>query len=264
MDWRHLDDLNPFDLFDAESERLMRCFASLDQGGWVSPTPYLDWTRRDVLAHLAGLETYYQACLDARVGRFVTRLVRAGVDLGPEAHRGLGLGSFGEWSVEQRRTQPAGEILGEWRRRNQNTRRRLRQTGRNRAVQTVAFSALVGRYTFYCAAEYATHADDVGAPVLETEQSSRTQWRARVGLAAVLQEGQLARRPINWMKPRIIDLIWKDPLAIGETPEGYRVSYEGFVMDLSAADLVAASIGRLPDDHPLDPRLRVVLAQLAC
>ena len=49
-----LGDIDPFDVFDAEVERLDRYFARLTEADWERPSRCEGWRVRDVLAHLAG------------------------------------------------------------------------------------------------------------------------------------------------------------------------------------------------------------------
>ncbi len=228
-----LDDLDPFAIFDAEAERLDRFFASLDADAWSRPSRCEGWTVRDVLAHLAGEEAYNHACLEDDLARFTTCLDKEGV---------TGFSGFNEWSVQVRRGLPVGKIIDEWRTRNGDTRRRMRALGRDASVPTFAGPYPVGLQTFHYCSEYATHADDVGAP--GGDDPGRDRWRSEVGRLVLKEQGS--------------------PVEVEVGPGGeHAVRAGGARATLTATDFVAATVGRLPDDHPLDPRLREALRCLA-
>ncbi|MFC7643784.1 maleylpyruvate isomerase family mycothiol-dependent enzyme [Streptosporangium lutulentum] len=156
-----LADLDPFDVFDAEAARLDRHFSRLDEEAWSSPSRCEGWSVRDVLGHLAGEELYNHACLDDDLEGFFATLEREGV--------GGGFSGFNEWCVRSRRDVPVREVLEEWRRANGETRERMRALGREAELRTSAGPYPVGLQAFHYDSEYATHADDVGAPVSEDE-----------------------------------------------------------------------------------------------
>lgn len=225
--------LDPFDLFDAEASRLDRFFSRLDDTGWARPSRCAGWSVRDVLAHLAGEELYNHACLDGNLAGFFDLV----------AATGNSLAGFNDWTVRERRGLPIGEVLDEWRSANGATRQRMRRLGRDANLQTGAGPYPVGLQTFHYASEYATHADDVGAPVAPDEEPGRTSWRVSVGRFVLIEQDR--------------------PVDFDATDNGVRVRTADVSADLSAADFVAATVDRLPDDHPLDLRLRDVLACLA-
>lgn len=229
-----LADLDPFDLFDAEAGRLDRFFDALDGTGARQPSRCAGWSVRDVLAHLAGEEAYNHACLDGTVEELFARLERAGV--------AGGLAGFNEWCVEQRRDRPVAEVLAEWRTANQQTRRRMRERGRDAVLTTAAGPYPVGRQTFHYASELATHADDVGVPA-PAEARDRTGWRAAVGRFVLAEQDR--------------------PVRVAPAGEDFEVSVDGVSATLTGPEFVAATVARLPDDHPLDHRLRAALACLA-
>lgn len=230
-----LADLDPFDVFDAEAERLDRFFGSLDGDAWLRPSRCEGWSVRDVLGHLAGEELYNHACLDGTVDELFARLHREEV--------AGGFHGFNEWCVRVRRGLPVAEVLAEWRAANGATRRRMRERGRDGILQTAVGEYPVGLQTFHYASEFATHADDVGAPVDPAEQAERTAWRARVGMSVLAEHGR--------------------PITVTPTEHGYRVHVDGIEAELAPPDFVEATVDRLPADHPLDPRLRSALACLA-
>ncbi|MQA84061.1 MAG: maleylpyruvate isomerase family mycothiol-dependent enzyme [Streptosporangiales bacterium] len=236
MDASELRDLDPFDIFDAEAERLDRFFASLDGAEWDRPSRCAGWSVRDVLAHLAGEEAYNHACLDDDVQGLFNRLAAEGLT-------GGGLADFNEWCVRQRRDLPVGRVLEEWRAANAETRRRMRERGRGAELQTFVGQYPVGLQTFHYASEFATHADDVGVPVQRDEEPGRTRWRARFGRFALDEAGSSAR--------------------VEPAGDGYRVRLDGTEAELPERDFVEATVDRLPADHPLGPTLREALRCLA-
>jgi uncharacterized protein (TIGR03083 family) len=235
MEPTELSDLDPFDIFDAEARRLDRFFASRDEAGWLRPTRCEGWSVRDVLGHLAGEEAYNHACLDGTTEELFARLAQEGA---PADFSG-----FNEWCVQQRRGLPVADVLAEWREANESTRRRMRERGRDGTLQTAVGPYPVGPQTFHYASEFATHADDIGVPVAAAEEPGRTGWRARIGQAVLAEMGR--------------------PVEVSPAPQGFRVRTDGATAELSAHDFVEATVARLPDDHPLDPRLRGALACLA-
>ncbi len=227
-----LDDLNPFDLFDAEAERLDRHFAGLDGDAWTRPSRCEGWTVRDVLAHLAGEEAYNHACLDDDLDGFAAWLSREGVS---------GLADFNDWTVRTRRDRPVAEVLDEWRTRDGDTRRRMRERGRDAPLATMAGPYPTGLQTFHYCSEFATHGDDVYAP--GADDPARTAWRARVGLFALEERGSQAE--------------------VSRSGDAYTVRLDGESATLTPQDFVAATVGRLPDTRELPASLREALRCLA-
>lgn len=226
-----LDDLDPFDIFDAEAGRLGRFFDGLDEADWDRPSRCAGWSVRDVLAHLAGEEAYNHACLDDELDELFGHLAKEGIG---DFHE------FNEWTVQARRDLPVARVLREWRTENADTRRRMRALGRNARLATSVGPYPVGLQTFHYCSEYATHADDVGVPA----DPGRAGWRARVGLFALAERGS--------------------PAEVERAEDGdYAVRAEGARARLTPEEFVEATVGRLPDDHPLDARLREALRCLA-
>ncbi|WP_067141586.1 maleylpyruvate isomerase family mycothiol-dependent enzyme [Microtetraspora malaysiensis] len=230
-----LRDLDPFDIFDAEAARLDRFFSSLDDEGWRRPSRCAGWSVRDVLGHLAGEELYNHACLDGDLDGLFAMLEREGV--------GGGYNGFNEWTVEQRRDRPVADVLAEWRGKNAETRERMRALGRDATLTTGAGPYPVGLQTFHYDSEYATHGDDVGAPVSDEEAGARTLWRVRFGLFVLDEQGSGARAELS---DGHVDV------RVGEAAA--RLPY---------AEFVDATVGRLPAGHPLDPEIVSALRCLA-
>ena len=226
--------LDPFDIYDAEANRLDAYFSSLTGPDWDHASRCEGWSVRDVLAHLAGQELYNRACLDDDLDGLFDLLTKEGV---------ADLGAFNDWCVRQRRGLPVEEVLDEWRRRNGETRVRMRGLGADARIPTMAGPYPVGLQTFHYASELATHADDVGVPVEPGEEPGRTFWRARVGMFA-LEEREA-------------------PVRVERIAGGFRVELDGRAAELSAADFVDATTGRLKNGHALAPELREALVCLA-
>ncbi len=229
-----LDRFDPFDIFDAEAARLDRFFSGLDADGWRRPSRADGWSVRDVLGHLAGEELYNQACLDGALPELRSLMAREGIS---------GYDEFNEWCVRRRRDVPVDEVLAEWRAKNGDTRRRMRELGPDALLETMAGPYPVGRQTFHYDSEYATHADDVGAPVSDDEAEGRTRWRVEVGRFVLAESGSTAQ--------------------VEQTAEQIWVAAGGVSASLSPPEFVEATVGRLPEDHPLDPRLVAALRCLA-
>lgn len=235
-----LTGLEPFGIFDNEAERLARFFARLDGVGWARPSACAGWSVKDVLGHLAGEELYNHACLDHDVAGFAARILAAGIG-------GHGdYGAFNEWCVRERRGVPAEAVLVEWLAANEQTRRRMRELGSASPDATLETS--VGPYpvwlqAFHYCSEFATHADDVGAPVAPHEEPGRTRWRVRVGRFALREQ--------------------ESPVAVETAGEGLLVRLGEASAELSAADFVTATVDRLPPGFPIDPGLRSALSCLA-
>ncbi|MFG1702801.1 maleylpyruvate isomerase family mycothiol-dependent enzyme [Nonomuraea sp. M3C6] len=229
-----LRDFNPFDILDAEAARLDRYFSGLDEAAWQRPSRCAGWSVRDVLGHLAGEELYNHACLDGNVADLLTRLARAGVS---------GFNDFNEWSVRQRRDTPVEQVLAEWRTQNGETRERMRAKGPDGLLDTMAGPYPAGRQAFHYDSEYATHADDVGAPVSEEEADFRTLWRVAVGRFV------LAEQEAKVQVEQTADEIW--------------AAVNGVSASLSYPEFVEATVGRLPGSHGVDPRIASALRCLA-
>jgi uncharacterized protein (TIGR03083 family) len=226
--------LDPFDIFDAEAARLDAYFSSLDEDGWARPSRCKGWTVRDVLGHLAGEEMYNHACLRGEVRELDEMLEREGVS---------GYEEFNEWCVRQRRDLPVADVLQEWREKNGETRRRMRELGRHAMLETSVGPYPVGLQTFHYASEYATHADDVGAPVAPEEEHDRTHWRVLVGLFVLGERGVKIR--------------------VQPTAEGLLVYGVGHEAVLTREEFVEATVGRLPENHPVPAEIRNALRVLA-
>ena len=234
MDADILRGLDPFAILDAEAARLDAYFDGLTGPDWDHPSRAGGWSVRDVLAHLAGQELYNHACLNDDLDGLAALLAEQGIG---------GVDGFNEWCVRERRGLPVETVLEEWRRKSGETRRRMRALGAGATLPTLAGPYPVGLQTFHYCSEYATHADDVNVPVRPGEEPGRTAWRSRVGLFALDEQGA--------------------PVRAEEIAGGFRVELDGRSAELSSADFVDATTGRLAPDHTLDPDLRAALVVLA-
>ena len=68
-DDRDLQNLDPYDLMDAEAARLDAYFSALGPADWAKPSRCEGWSVRDVLAHLTASEAYNHASLEGTVSR---------------------------------------------------------------------------------------------------------------------------------------------------------------------------------------------------
>lgn len=233
-DPRELADLDPFDLMDVESIRLDIFFATLPDDGWAKSSRCVGWTVRDLLAHLATVETYSRACLDDTVDQLLAEAQDAGAE---------DMDGFNEWGVRSHHGLSPQALYERWRADNGDVRRRMRWRGVNGTVSTSGGWYPAGLQGFYLAVEYAAHADDMGAPVGVDERAGRTLWRARFTRFALAESGS--------------------PVTVLEGSGGNWVRYRGDETMLSDEELVEAGIGRLPQSHEMPPGLREALVCLA-
>ncbi|GAA1629001.1 hypothetical protein GCM10009733_027210 [Nonomuraea maheshkhaliensis] len=229
-----LKDLNPFDIFDAEAARLDRHFSGLDEAGWLRPSRCDGWTVRDVLAHLAGEEMYNQACLHGSVQELMSRLADEGIG---------GYNDFNEWCVRRRGDLPVEEVLEEWRTQNGATREQMRALGPDALLDTMAGPYPTGRQALHYGSEYATHADDVGAPVSAQEAPGRLAWRVAVGRFVLAEQDAKVR--------------------VEQSADQIVAAVDDVTATLSYPEFVEATVGRLPASHGLDPRVASALRCLA-
>lgn len=218
-----LSDLDPFDLMDIESTRLDIFLCSLPGDAWSRGTRCAGWDVTQLLAHLATVEEYSLACLDDSVDELLARARDEGAE---------DMDAFNEWGVRARRGVPPQQLRERWRADNAEVRRRMRWRGRSGTISTSGGWYPAGLQGFYLAVEYATHADDIGAPVGVDERPGRTHWRARFTRFALAESGS----PIT--------------LLVGS--RGNSVRYHGEEAVLTDEDLVDAGTGRLSasDDLP--------------
>lgn len=231
VDTSDIDHLDPFDILDAEAERLYGFLRSMDPADWKLNTRCEGWTRREMVAHLASGAVYHTACLDDTLSDLFAKGTAAGAS---------DLDSFNDWSVRERADATADEVLDEWRRLDLDARRRMRERGRDGTMSSSVGLYPVGLMAVHIASEYATHYDDMDGPLNSAELEARTAWREKVSRFA-LREAE------------------KD-VKIEEASEGYVVRAAGKEAQLSRPDLVEAVVGRL---KTIEPDLQQALRALA-
>ncbi|HEV7897263.1 MAG TPA: maleylpyruvate isomerase N-terminal domain-containing protein [Planosporangium sp.] len=223
---------NPFDLLDAEMVRLDHFYAGLADPGWREPTRCAGWDRKDLLAHLCGVEDYTRACLHDTLDDYLAEVKASG-----------GYARYNDVVVRARADDPPDKLLAEWRAKAADNHRRLRERGPDATMTTSVGPYPLVRQSFYLACEKAIHADDAGVPVSAGERSGRLAWRATFGLQAL---GESA------------------PQVRVEGGDGsYTVTLKDTSATLSEEDFVEATSGRLPADHPVPAEVRGALAVLA-
>lgn len=176
-DDHELTGFDPFDILDREAARLDAFLSLVADEEWSRPSRCVGWTVRDMLGHLAAGEEYHRASLDGTVAALLERYAERGA---------TDMDAFNAVGVKDRAGLSSEEVLAEWRAANAESRWRFRQ----RVNGTVDTS--VGDYpcrwqAFHVASELATHADDIGVPIEQTERDARRNWRARFSRFALAE-----------------------------------------------------------------------------
>lgn len=231
-DESELEPFDPCDLLDGECARVDRHFSAGPD--WTRPSRCEGWTTRDMLSHLMGVEDYNRACLDGAVANLFKESGQAGVK---------DVDSFNAWGKAPYDAEPAAGVLERWRAANAAFRSEMRARGRHGTVDTSIGDYPSWLQSFHLAAEYATHADDIGVEVSEPDRAARTAWRVVFG-RFVLAEND---RPVT-----------VEPAGPGR--QRVRSGVEEAV--LSDEDFVEATQARLPADHPLSDVLRRALSTM--
>jgi uncharacterized protein (TIGR03083 family) len=163
-----LADLDPFDLMAAEAARIDAFYRALAADDWQAPTRCAGWNRRDLLAHLAGVEDDTAARL-------------AGAPLP---------GSYvSDGALTRRAHLPGLALLDEWRGQVDRNDTELRRRGPHTDFPGPGGTPYpLGRWAFYLASERAIHADDAGIPSGETESGPRLDWRLRFARSALTEQ----------------------------------------------------------------------------
>ncbi len=216
VDESDVADLDPFEIMDAESERLYRFFSSLTDDEWLPDTRCEGWRRREIVSHLAGGDTYHSACLDDTVSELFAEGARAGTTDGD---------SFNAWMVDRRAELSAQDVLDEWWRLNSDVRKRMRERGGDGSMSTSVGPYPVGLMGFHLASEYATHYDDMDGPLTDDERDARTAWRDKVSRFAIKET--------------------EKPVELSERGDGYFVRAAGKEATLSRFEFVEAVTARL-------------------
>jgi uncharacterized protein (TIGR03083 family) len=234
VDTTDIDDLDPFDLLDRESERVDRFLSTLDEAGWSEDTRCEGWRVRELLSHLDGVEVYHLACLNDEISELFAKAAEGGAS---------GMNSFNDWIVRERADKPVDELLASWRAANAEVRHRMREHGRDGTMASSVGPYPVGLMGFHIASEYATHGDDMAVPVDPAEHDDRLAWRAKVSLFALKEN--------------------EKPVEVRVEGNDYVVRSDDKEATLSRFDFVEAVTARLPRDHPIDDELREALRALA-
>jgi uncharacterized protein (TIGR03083 family) len=227
-----LDGLDPFALLEAEAASITTFLTGLDADGWSAPTGCAAWDRHHLVAHLLAVDDYFLAGLDDGIAELFGRLAAAG------AHD---LDSFNAAGVAEHAGEGDAALLAAWQASSTEVVRRWRDHG-DGDMQTSVGAYPARWQAFHAAAEWATHADDLGVPVDDEESAARTAWRARVARFALAEA--------------------KDDLTV--TGDGGRTRVEGRGVDVVVddPDLVDAVSGRLADDAPVDADVRALLSSM--
>lgn len=228
-----LSDLDPFELVDAEAERVARFFETADENTWARDTRCEGWRVRELLSHLAGVETYHLACLDDTIAALFEEGSKAGA---------TDMNSFNDWIVRARAERSRDEVLDEWRTKNAEVRRRMRERGADGTMSSSVGPYPVDLMAFHIASEYATHGDDMDIEIPQDERRARTDWRTKVSIFAIHEA--------------------EKPVQVERAGDSYVVRTGGKEATLSQVDLVEAATRRATT-VPLDAELRDALAALA-
>ena len=230
VDDSDLAGLDPYELMAAEASRLDGFFAGTNGADWTKPTRCDEWNVRDLLAHLAASEDYNQACLDGAVQQFLADMgAKGAIDLA--SANAIGVREFDDRTPEQ--------ILDIWRARSTQNREAFR--ARDGGDVDSSVGAYPARWqAFHLAFELATHADDVGVPVSESEAADRITWQARFGRFAIKE-----------LKPE---------LAIESSNGTTHVKGDGVDVELPDEQFVQAVAARLPAGSGIDDETAITLS----
>ena len=222
---------DPFEILDRESQRCSRFFDEIDEAAWVRDTRCEGWRVREILSHLDGVESYHLACLNDGVKAWADAFRSRGAKDGND---------FNDLIVKDRADRSREDLLASWRAANAEVRGRMRELGADGSMSSSVGPYPVGLMAFHICSEYATHADDMDAPIDPAERAGRTAWREKVSLFA-LKEAE-------------------KPVEVEPTDGGYVVRHDGEETTLSAEDFVEAVTARL---KTIPPGLQDALRALA-
>jgi uncharacterized protein (TIGR03083 family) len=224
--------LNPFDILDREAGRLDAFFSTRSADEWLRPTRCDRWTVADILRHLTATEVYHKACLDGTVAALVAQVGERGA---------TDLDSANDLGVADLADGPTSELLRQWRIANAESRRRFRE----RDGGTVDTS--IGEYpcrwqAFHVASELATHADDIGVPLVVDEINDRRTWRARFSRFALAEA--------------------KPDLSIRTVDALTIVADDSIELQLNADQLIEGVADRLSESSEIDASGRRMLSTM--
>ncbi|WP_213456237.1 maleylpyruvate isomerase family mycothiol-dependent enzyme [Rhizomonospora bruguierae] len=220
-----MEEIDPFDLLDAEAARIDRFYGGLSDADWGVPTRCAGWDRRDLLAHLLAVEDYTRAGLDGTVADLMGRA------------EGRGMDDFNAWGVRQRAGRTPAQLLAEWRELSAENRRRLRERGADAEIDTSVGGYPLGLQTYYLATELSIHAEDAGAPITDEERAERLAWMFQFACVALREAG-------------------RDDVTIGPDGDAVVARQGEDRVRLGREEFVSAAAGRLPADFPIPPSLR--------
>jgi uncharacterized protein (TIGR03083 family) len=225
-----LEGLDPYDLIDAEAARVVQLYTSMPDDGWKAPSRCEGWTARDLLAHLASGQDYFQAGLDDALPALLERAGAAGVTDGD---------GMNEWGIRSVDGDSNAAVLDRFRTVVADTSSRMR------ARDGGTMGTTVGQYpvrfqAFHLACELAIHADDVAAPVAADEEAARTDWRARMSRFAISE--------------------FDRPVLLSATDSSTRIKVGDTEVELPNPVFVEAAAMRLPPDGPPPDQIRAQLS----
>jgi uncharacterized protein (TIGR03083 family) len=174
VDEPELAELDPFDLMAGEAARIGAFYRGLAAAeDWRTPTRCAGWNRRDLLAHLAGVE-------DDTAARLIGSTLPASY--------------VSEAAITRRAHLRDEDILAEWRELVERNDAELRGRGAQATLPGPGGAPYpLGRWAFHLASERAIHADDAGVPIGAAERETRLDWRLRFARSALteLTNGQV-------------------------------------------------------------------------
>ena len=188
-----------------------------------------------MLSHLVGVEDYNRACLDGTVAALLEEATRAGA---------LDVDSFNAATIARYRAEPTTDLVDRWRSANETFRAEMRARGRHGTVDSSIGPYPSWLQAFHLAAEYATHADDIGVDVNTAERPPRTAWRVVFGRFVLAEQ----EKPVS-VQPGL--------------PGRLTARHGNHEADLSDEEFVEATQARLPVDHGLPETLREALSTLS-
>ncbi|MCP3801927.1 maleylpyruvate isomerase N-terminal domain-containing protein [Allokutzneria sp. A3M-2-11 16] len=207
--------------------------AAADDRTWRRSTRCAEWNVHDVLAHLASGELYNQACLRDDIA------------------------SLGDWAddeaynvgqVELRRSMTHAEVFAEWLDRHADVHGTWRGMDQAKPLVTSWGPYAVGMQAWHIASEYATHSDDMGVEVPESEVAARLDWRFSFSCHA-LRECEV---DID------VEVLGDDQVLVCDGPVELVLSREQFVAAVSAR-LPYDSVTADPLGHDVLRRMTVLV-----
>ncbi len=224
-----LPEVDPFSTLDGEIARLDAFLASLRPEDWRRPTRCEGWTIRSMVAHLDSDEEYNEACLKDALEDLLADFTS--------------LDEFNDRQIRKRAHLSNEEMLNQWRTRQGKVRQAWQELGLGAKIPTSVGPYPLHAQIWHITSEYATHADDMGVEVPESEQQSRILWRCQFSAFAVQEK--------------------KDPPVLTRRGDRMVATIKDRQISLSREDFVAAVSARLslpenPDDRQIIEALRAL------